>query len=179
MMNIIHEMPLDRVSPEKFTGVIEISKGSKNKYEIDKTTGMLVLDRVLSTSTQYPANYGFIPLTHAGDDDPLDVMVLCSESILPMTLVECTPIGVLNMDDNNQVDEKIIAVSTNDPYFKDYGDIDELPEHLFEELKHFYTVYKMLENKETIVHEVKGREKALLTIQKSMDRYREKFLNKD
>lgn len=170
-MNILHDMPTERITPERFWVVIEISKGSKNKYEIDKTTGMLKLDRVLYTSTQYPANYGFIPLTHAGDDDPLDVMVLCSESILPMTLVECKPIGILNMDDNDQVDEKIIAVSMHDPYFQLYEDIDELPEHLFEELKHFYTVYKMLEDKETVVHKVLGRKPAIEAIKKSMDRY--------
>ncbi|QRN86200.1 inorganic diphosphatase [Clostridia bacterium] len=177
-MNILHDIEPERVKPERFTVVIEISKGSKNKYELDKTTGMLKLDRVLSTSTQYPANYGFIPRTYAGDHDPLDVMVLCSESIYPMTLVECKPIGVLTMDDSGEVDEKIIAVSLHDPYYNSYQDVSELPAHLFEELKHFYTVYKMLENKETIVHEVLDRLEAMKVIEKSMRAYEMKEYNR-
>lgn len=170
-MNILHDIAADRIHPERFTVVIEISKGSKNKYELDEQTGFLRLDRVLHTSTQYPANYGFIPLTHAGDNDPLDAMVLCSESIQPMTLVECKPIGVLTMDDAGELDEKIIAVSLHDPYYDFYRDVNELPDHLFEELKHFYTVYKMLENKETVVHEVQGREEAMAIIRRSMQAY--------
>lgn len=177
-MNILHDIEPERVTPSRFTVVIEISKGSKNKYELDKTTGMLKLDRVLSTSTQYPANYGFIPRTHAGDNDPLDVMVLCSESIQPMTLVECKPIGVLTMDDAGEVDEKIIAVSLHDPYYNSYQDVSELPAHLFEELKHFYTVYKMLENKETVVHEVLDRMEAMKIIEKSMKAYKMKEFNR-
>jgi len=170
-MNILHDISAERIRPDRFTVVIEISKGSKNKYELDEETGFLRLDRVLHTSTQYPANYGFIPLTHAGDNDPLDVMVLCSESIQPMTLVECKPLGVLTMDDSGELDEKIIAVSLHDPYYDFYQDVNELPEHLFEELKHFYTVYKMLENKETVVHEVQGREQAMDIIRRSMKTY--------
>lgn len=170
-MNILHDISAERIRPDRFTVVIEISKGSKNKYELDEETGFLRLDRVLHTSTQYPANYGFIPLTHAGDNDPLDVMVLCSESIQPMTLVECKPLGVLTMDDSGELDEKIIAVSLHDPYYDFYQDVNELPDHLFEELKHFYTVYKMLENKETVVHEVQGREQAMDIIRRSMKTY--------
>ena len=116
-MNIWHDISPKRITSEKFYAVIEISKGGKNKYELDKETGMLKLDRVLFTSTHYPANYGFIPRTYADDGDPLDVLVLCSETIQPMTLVECKPIGVLNMIDNDSCDEKIIAVPVNDPNY--------------------------------------------------------------
>ena len=115
MSNIWHDINPRRISPEKFMAVIEIPKGVKNKYEMDKETGLLRLDRVLYTSTHYPANYGFIPRTYAADNDPLDVLVLCQESIVPMTLVECYPIGVMKMIDDDQVDEKIIAIPFNDP----------------------------------------------------------------
>ena len=108
MSNIWHDINPRRISPEKFMAVIEIPKGVKNKYEMDKETGLLRLDRVLYTSTHYPANYGFIPRTYAADNDPLDVLVLCQESIVPMTLVECYPIGVMKMIDDDQVDEKIL-----------------------------------------------------------------------
>ena len=103
-MNIWHDISPSRVSPESFTAVIEISKGSSNKYELDKQTGLLRLDRILHTATHYPANYGFIPITYGDDNDPLDVLVLCSEPILPLTLVQCYPIGVINMIDNGKND---------------------------------------------------------------------------
>lgn len=172
MMNIWHDISPKRITSEKFYAVIEISKGGKNKYELDKETGLLKLDRVLFTSTHYPANYGFIPRTFADDGDPLDVLVLCSETIQPMTLVECKPIGVLNMIDDNSNDEKIIAVPVNDPNYNCYNDITDLPRHYFEEIKHFFTVYKTLEiDKSTSVTEIYGAEKAREVIMKSIDRY--------
>ena len=115
MSNIWHDINPRRISAEDFVACIEIPKGGKNKYEMDKETGLLCLDRVLYTSTHYPANYGFIPRTYASDNDPLDVLVLCQESIVPMTLVRCYPIGVINMIDNDMEDEKIIAIPFNDP----------------------------------------------------------------
>lgn len=172
-MHILHDIAPERITPEKFITVIEISKGGKNKYELDKETGLLVLDRVLYTSTHYPANYGFIPRTFAGDDDPLDVVVLCSESILPLTLVECHAIGILRMIDQGKVDEKIIAVCNHDPHFSFYDDVEELPVHLSEELKHFYEVYKMLEGKETIVNEIEGHQPARRVIERCIRRYAE------
>ena len=160
-MNIWHDISPKRITKDKFYAVIEISKGGKNKYELDKETGMLKLDRVLFTSTHYPANYGFIPRTFADDGDPLDVLVLCSETIQPMTLVECKPIGVLNMVDNDSCDEKIIAVPVNDPNYNCYSDISELPKHYFEEIQHFFQVYKTLEaDKVTSVTETDGVDKA-------------------
>ena len=174
-MNIWHEIEKERISPEKFTCVIEIQKGFKNKYELDKSTGMLRLDRVLYTSTHYPANYGFIPSTYAEDNDPLDVLVLCQENIVPMTLVDCMPIGMLRMIDEDENDEKIIAVPLNDPAYSCYNDISELPTHIFEEISHFFEVYKVLENKRTAIKEITGRENALRCIENCMTRYSMKF----
>lgn len=176
-MNIWHDLDKKRVTPEKFTAVVEISKGGKNKYELDKETGMLRLDRVLYTSTHYPANYGFIPKTYAEDNDPLDVLVLCQEQILPLTLVECYPIGILEMLDNDESDEKIIAVPVNDPSYCDYKDISDLPSHLFDEISHFFEVYKVLEDKHTAVQKISNREVALKTIKASIERYEDKFSN--
>lgn len=174
-LNIWHDINSNRIAPEKFTAVIEIPKGGKNKYELDKETGMLRLDRVLYTSTRYPANYGFIPRTYAEDNDPLDVLVLCQEDIVPMTLVECYPIGILNMIDENEKDEKIIAVPINDPSMFCYKDISELPAHIFEEISHFFEVYKVLEDKHTAIKEISGKEDALSCINSCIDRYKMKF----
>lgn len=176
-MNIWHDINESRITPDNFMAVIEIPKGSKNKYEIDKETGFLKLDRVLFTSTHYPADYGFIPKTYAGDNDPLDVLVLCSEKILPLTLVECYPIGVLKMIDSGEVDEKIIAICVNDPFYNSYKNIHDLPAHLFAEIKHFYEVYKVLEHKETTVNEINDSSEAKKIIQDALDAYKEKFGN--
>ena len=175
MTNIWHDINPRRISPESFVACIEIPKGGKNKYEMDKETGLLYLDRVLYTSTHYPANYGFIPRTYASDKDPLDVLVLCQESIIPMTLVQCYPIGVIKMIDNEQEDEKIIAIPVNDPSLTVYTDISQLPAHNFEEISHFFRVYKSLEGKETVVNEVEGPEAAKKIIEKSIKRYKDCF----
>ena len=153
-MNIWHDINEERIKKDDFISVVEITKGGKNKYELDKETGMLRLDRVLYTSTHYPANYGFIPRTYAEDNDPLDVLVLCEENIDPMTLVECYPIGVLIMIDNEQRDEKIIAVAKKDPFLNVYQDIKDIPAHISSEIKHFFEVYKQLEHRETVVEEI-------------------------
>jgi inorganic pyrophosphatase len=174
-MNIWHDINDKRITPDVFTAVIEIPRGGKNKYELDKETGLLRLDRVLYTSTHYPANYGFIPKTYAEDHDPLDVLVLCQEEIMPMTLVDCYPIGILNMIDNSEQDEKIIAIPVNEPTLSTYKDISDLPSHLFDEISHFFEVYKFLENKETAIKKVENAEKAKECIKKCMDRYRKKF----
>ena len=174
-MNIWHDVSEERIKKDDFLAVIEIPKGGKNKYELDKETGMLKLDRVLYTATHYPANYGFIPRTYADDNDPLDVLVLCQEEIQPLTLVECYPIGVLIMIDSNQRDEKIIAIAKKDPFLNNYKDISELPEHISSEIKHFFEVYKQLEEKHTEVEEFLGRTKAEEIIEKSIRSYKEKF----
>lgn len=171
-MHVWHDVREERVQPERFLAMIEIGKGSKNKYELDKETGHLILDRVLFTSTIYPQNYGFIPKTYADDNDPLDVLVLCSEQILPMSFVECAPIGVLIMTDNGYKDEKIIAVAKKDPFYSDYKDISELPKHIYEEIQHFFCVYKTLEGKETSVDRVLGRSVAVEIIKHCLEQYK-------
>ena len=172
-MNIWHDINPNRIAKDSFISVIEIPKGGKNKYELDKPTGMLRLDRVLYTATHYPANYGFIPRTYTDDNDPLDVLVLCQENIAPMTLVETYPIGVIIMLDEDERDEKIIAVGKNDPYLNMYKDISEIPAHISTEIMHFFEVYKQLEEKDTVVDQILGREEAEKIIQKSIDKYNE------
>lgn len=175
MSNIWHDIKPERIRPENFIAVIEIEKGSKKKFELDKETGLIILDRILYTSTHYPANYGFIPRTYADDYDPLDVLVLCSEAIEPMTLVQCYPIGVISMVDNERFDEKIIAIPFNDPTYNSYKDISELPKHIFDEMQHFFSVYKALEGMETAVDEVMGRDRAIEIIQKAIATYKDTF----
>ena len=177
-MNIWHDMRQDRIRPDDFLAVIEIEKGSKVKYELDKETGMLILDRVLYTSTHYPASYGFIPRTFADDGDPLDVLVLCTEPIRPLTLVRSYPIGVISMIDNGAYDEKIIAIPFDDPTYNVYRSIEALPTHTFSEMQHFFKVYKELENKETAVNEVRGQRDAIEIVRKSIEAYGKKFPNR-
>lgn len=174
-MNIWHDISPERIRPDDFMGVIEITKGSNRKYELDKETGMLMLDRILYTSTHYPASYGFIPRTLGDDHDPLDILVLCSEPIEPMTLVRCFPIGLINMLDCGMSDEKILAIPYGDPNYNQYRDISELPDHIFEEMRHFFSVYKALENKTTAVREIGGREEAMTVIAEALERYRKAF----
>jgi inorganic pyrophosphatase len=170
-MNIWHDISPKAITKKQFTSVIEIPKGSKVKYELDKSTGLLKMDRILYTSTHYPANYGFIPRTYAEDGDPLDVLVLCSETLVPLSLVDCCPIGVISMLDNGAADEKIIAIPLNDPTYNMYTDISQLPKHIFEEMSHFFTVYKQLEGKDTVIDDVKGAQEAVEIVQSCMDRY--------
>jgi len=173
--NIWHDISPARITPNDFIAVVEIEKGSKKKYELDKQTGLLILDRILYTSTHYPSNYGLIPRTYADDQDPLDVLILCSEVIQPMSLVRCYPIGVLTMLDQGHLDEKIIAIPFQDPTYNGYRDVSELPAHIFSEMSHFFTVYKNLEGKETVVDEVCGADEARKVIQKCLDIYVDKF----
>ena len=176
-MNIWHEVDPNRISPEDFLAVVEISKGSRKKYELDKQTGFIILDRILYTATFYPANYGFIPHTLADDGDPLDVLIICNESIDPLVLVRCYPIGVIKMTDNGKSDEKIIAIPYDDPNFNAYRSIEALPRHLFEEMRHFFQVYKQLEGKETAVNEVLGHNRADEVIKHCIENYNNKFGN--
>lgn len=174
-MNIWHDIAPELITPERFMAVIEIKRGGKNKYEMDKATGLLRLDRVLYTSTHYPTNYGFIPRTYADDGDPLDVLVLCSEAIEPMTLVECRPIGMFEMNDGEARDEKIIAVPLGDPNYNFMFDISQLPDHLLDEMRHFFTVYKELEGRTTVVSKAQNREVANHVIVECINNYEEKF----
>ena len=174
-MNIWHDINPDRISPEDFIAVVEISKGSKRKYELDKETGMILLDRILYTSTHYPSNYGFIPRTYADDNDPLDVLILCSEPLEPLVLVRAYPIGMISMIDNDEADKKIIAIPFEDPTYNSYRSIGALPNHIFTEMEHFFQVYKNLEGKETAVSSVTGQREAVKEIKIAMQMYDEKF----
>lgn len=174
-MNIWHAISPKRITTERFSAVIEIPERSKIKYELDKETGFIMVDRILYTSTHYPANYGFIPRTYCDDNDPLDVMVICSESLYPLSLVDCYPIGAISMYDSGEKDDKIIAIPFEEPLYNGYKDISELPQHIFDEMRHFFEVYKSLENRETAVTETKNAEEAKVIIQTAINDYIEKF----
>ena len=176
MSNIWHDISPKRINAEDFICVVEISKGSKKKYELDKETGYIMLDRILHTSTHYPANYGFIPRTYGDDNDPLDVLLLCSEKLEPLTLARAYPIGVITMYDSGSSDEKIIAIPYNDPTYNNYKNIEDLPSHIFDEMMHFFKVYKHLENKQTAVKEIKGRKDAIEIIRSAIENYNEHFV---
>lgn len=175
MANVWHEISSKRITPEDFLTVVEIPKGSKKKYELDKESGYIILDRILYTSTHYPMNYGFIPKTLSEDGDPLDVLVLCSEALDPLVMVRCYPIGMIRMLDQGLNDEKIIAVPFSDPTYNTIHDISEMPQHISDEIRHFFSVYKTLEGKTTVVDEVQGKEKAVSAVQKCINLYNKKF----
>lgn len=177
-MNPWKDIPADRITPEEFDIYIEISGGSKNKYELDKETGLLRLDRILYTSTQYPHNYGFIPLTYAEDYDPLDVLLISSERILPRCLVKVKPIGVIEMIDQGLPDHKILAVCPSDPFYCNYTDISQLPAHLTQEIQYFFETYKVLEGKDTLVPGIKGREDAIAIVARAIEAFKEKYPKK-
>ncbi len=174
-MNLWHDINIDRIKPENFIAVIEIPRGTKNKYELDKETGHLILDRVLYTSTHYPANYGFIPRTYAEDHDPLDVLVICSESIAPLSLVRCYPVGVIRMRDNDENDDKIIAIPFNEPNYNHIKNIEHLSPHMLDEFMHFFRVYKELENKTTADICLLDLEAGIKIIQEALARYERRF----
>ena len=175
-MNIWHDIDPKRITPTDFMAFIEIPKGSKNKYELDKETGLVMLDRVLHTSTHYPANYGMIPRTYADDYDPLDVLVLCSEPLHPSTLVRCYPIGAIKMLDNGRADEKIIAIPFSDPTYNVYRDIFALPKHTYTDMSHVFAIYKTLENKQTAVDETLGADEAIEIVRKAIEQYNDLFV---
>ena len=174
-MNIWHDISPERIKKDDFMCFIEIMQGSRSKYELDKETGVLCLDRVLYTSTVYPASYGFIPRTLAEDGDPLDALILCSEPIMPATMVRCYPIGVIYMTDEGARDEKIIAIPFKEPTYNNYREVTQLPRHIFDEMMHFFEVYKALEHKRTAVNEIMGRDSAIATIEKSIAAYNDRF----
>lgn len=174
-MNIWHDIDKKRIGKDKFVAYIEIQSGCKNKYELDKDTGLIRLDRILYTATHYPANYGFIPRTYCDDNDPLDVLVVSSEPIIPTALVDCKPIGVIKMEDQGSNDEKIIAVCLSDPFYSNVDSINDLPPHIVDEFEHFFLVYKTLENKETSITTIEGKEEAKKIIEESIEKYNKKF----
>ena len=175
--------PWHQVSPgdnirEIVNAIIEIPKGSKAKYEIDKESGLLKLDRVLFSSVMYPANYGFIPQTLGKDADPLDILVMCSEPIQPLCLVKAFVIGNMQMIDSDLIDDKIIAVAVNDPSVNYIKSLDEVPPHIFKVLKNYFEQYKVLENKKVEINDFQEKEIAYNIINESIDFYKEKFPGK-
>jgi len=170
-MNPWHDVDPGADPAALFQAVIEIPRGSKNKYELDKQTGLLKLDRVLYSAVFYPANYGFIPQTYCDDHDPLDVLVLCQEPLVPLCLVLARPLGVIRMSDEKGVDDKIIAVPAKDPEYNHYHDVSELPPHRMRELKQFLLDYKTLEDKQVNVDELRGPEEAGRVIEESIALY--------
>jgi inorganic pyrophosphatase len=162
----------DAVVATAFPVIIEIPKGSKNKYELDKETGLLRLDRVLYSAVHYPADYGFIPRTYCDDGDPLDALVLGQEPVYPLTIVEARAIGVMRMRDEKGIDDKILAVSVHDPAFADYTDKSQLPSHLMRELRRFFEDYKALEHKQVVVEDMLGPGEAVAIIRAALELYR-------
>ncbi len=162
--------------PDVVYAIIECPKGTQKKYEISKTTNLLILDRVLHSSVIYPQDYGFIPGTYADDDDPLDIMVLISSPTVPCALIKCSPIGVLLMDDEKGIDEKILAVAINDPFYNTFQELEELPAHYLNEIREFFKTYKNLEdNKCSCVRDWENKKHAKRLIEKSIKNFKEKF----
>ena len=172
-MNLWHDLKAgDR---ENLNVVIEVPKLSRVKYELDKDSGLIKVDRVLYSPMHYPANYGFVPKTLWDDGDPLDVLVLSYEDFVPGCVVEARPIGVLNMNDSGDDDAKILAVPTEDPRFKNTKDIGDVESHLLDEIQHFFKVYKDLQKKEVVVRDWEDKSKALEAIDRSFELYKEKY----
>jgi inorganic pyrophosphatase len=170
-----HDVELGEHIEQWFRAVIEIPMGSKLKYELDKRTGLLWLDRVLYSAVHYPANYGFLPRTFCPDDDPLDVLVLGQEPVAPLCLLRARAIGVLTMSDDKGQDDKIIAVHVDDPEYADYRDLSQLPPHRLKELERFFLDYKVLENKTVNIENMQGPLHAQSVIRDAVRLYREKI----
>lgn len=168
-----HDLDIGRDAPHICQAVIEIPRGSKVKYELDKASGMMRVDRVLYSSVVYPHNYGFIPRTLCEDEDPIDVLVLMQEPVVPNCIIRVKPIGVMPMMDHGEKDDKIIAVCADDPEYKDINDITDLAPHRLSEIKRFFEDYKKNEGKSVEVDQFFGREDAINAVKHSMDLYAE------
>lgn len=168
-------IPIGDAAPAMVRAVIEIPKGARTKYELDKSTGLLRLDRVLYSAVFYPMNYGLIPETYFADGDPLDILVMCSQDIEPLCVVDARVVGIMHMEDENGADDKIISVAAHDPAYAHINDLPDIPKHHMSELQHFFESYKTLERKKVNVGDMYSREKAHTCIRDSMATYRQKF----
>jgi inorganic pyrophosphatase len=177
-MNPWHEVNIGEAIPNEFAAIIEVPKGSKNKYELDKESGLIKVDRVLFSAVHYPANYGFIPKTYCEDNDPLDVLVLGQEPVYPMSIMAAIPIGVMKMKDEDEADDKIIAVHAHDPEYCHYRSIKDLPQHRMAEIRRFFEDYKKLENKVVVVEEFLDAEDAKRILLESIEFYKKNFPEK-
>lgn len=171
MIHPWHDVTPGEELPREFRTIIEIPFGSSVKYELDKTSGLLMLDRVLYSAVYYPANYGFIPQTLAEDDDPLDVLVLCQEAVAPLTIIHARAIGLMTMIDSGKRDHKVIAVATGDPEFSSYNEASEMPSHRLLMLRRFFQDYKQLEGKEVEVNQIEPAANAFPVIEDALHRY--------
>lgn len=174
-MNLWHDVPLGKNVPEEFNVIIEIPKGSKNKYEIDKETGLIKLDRAMKTSQDYPFDYGFAPQTLWDDDDALDVVVLTTYPLSPGILVKVRPVAVMRMIDGGDSDDKVLAVPVNDPRWEDIKDLSDVNKHTVKEIQHFFETYKQIEKKEVTVSGFKNKKAAMAAVEKSIKLYKKKF----
>jgi inorganic pyrophosphatase len=174
-MNLWHDLTLGEDAPKTFNVIIEIPKGSKNKYEIDKKTGLIKLDRAMKTTQDYPFDYGFAPQTLWEDDDPLDVIVLSTNPLSSGILVEVRPVAVMRMVDGGEGDDKVIAVPISDPRWDEVNDLGDLNKHFIKEVQHFFETYKTIENKVVEVSGFEGKEKAVEAVEKSIKLYKEKY----
>lgn len=172
MFHAWHDVSPGEDVPRDFQVVIEIPLESNVKYELDKSTGLLRVDRIIHSAVFYPANYGFIPQTYAEDDDPLDVLVLCQEAVQPLALIKARAIGIMTMKDSGTTDDKVIAVATDDPEFNTYKEASELPPHRLSVLKRFFQDYKQLEGKKVKVEDISPANAALKVIERALARYK-------
>ncbi|MBT1701649.1 inorganic diphosphatase [Chryseosolibacter indicus] len=168
-----HEVSTGKQPPQHVNALIEIPRGSKAKYEIDKESGLLKLDRVIYASMYYPLNYGFIPQTLGEDHDPLDIVVLTQVSVVPLCIIPSKVIGVMQMIDRGEADDKIIAVAEQDPSVSNINDVDDLPQYLRDELQHFFENYKTLENKKVVIDKFLSKDKAYEIISNGIGYYRQ------
>ena len=166
-----HDVSVGENAPELVQCVIEVPKGSKTKYELDKPSGLIRVDRILFSSVHYPANYGFIPQTYCEDKDPLDILLLCQEPVAPLSIMMAKPIGVMKMLDQGESDDKIIAVHANDPEYSYYNNMDEMPAHRMKEVKRFFEDYKVLENKTVVIETFLGKQEAWAVINEAIFTY--------
>lgn len=174
-MNLLHDISSGKNVPNEINVIVEINKGSKNKYELDKETGLIMLDRVMHTSQDYPFDYGFVPQTHWHDGDPLDVVLLTTYPLVPGLLLTARPVAVLDMIDDGDSDAKILAVPVKDPRFKDVKDLSDVNPHTIEEIKHFFETYKQIQKKTVTIPTIRDAKAAMDVVTESISLYKEKF----